>query len=83
MGTEKWHLEAAPQRETETLIMAAQEWAASRHRVMAETDGGSDVNLGCRKHCQALEMISRFVGGSLELVGRWCTTLGPREWEGI
>lgn len=43
--------------------MAAQEWAASRSLVMAGTDGGRDVNPGCRKCCQALEMISHFVGG--------------------
>lgn len=49
--------------------MAAQEWAASRCQVSAETDGGRHVNPGCRKRCQALETISHFVGGSVELVG--------------
>lgn len=64
------------------LITAAREWAASRCQVTAERDGGRDVNLGCRKHCQALEMISHFVGGSVEPVGRWCTALGRREGAG-
>lgn len=63
--------------------MAAQEWAAGRCQVSAETDGGRHVNPGCRKRCQALETISHFVGGSVELVVWRCTTVGPREWEGI
>lgn len=63
--------------------MAAQERAASRRLVMAGTDGGRDVNPGCRKRFQALEMVSHFVGGSMDLVGQQCTAQGWREWESI